>query len=145
MNGSLEIASVSGFIDGLDGLGPDRPERSPLDDVREASVIFTTLLRCLMIKKVATKTTIRIKTAPPIMPPSSAVDKPPFDEPVAAVFATGEAGGVILGTFPESVVEDPVGASKTVTEVMVVVIVVGNESIVVTSVIVTVNVDGVVS
>ena len=97
------------------------------------------------MRKVATKTTIRINTAPPMMPPSSAVDKPPFDAPVAAVFATGEAGGVTLATIPAAVVEDPVGAPKTVTEVIVVVIVVGSESIVVAIVSVTVNVDGVVS
>ena len=103
-----------------------------------------TLLRLLMMRKVATKTTIRINIAPPIMPPNSGVDKPPFDDPVAAVFAIVEAGGVSLARFP-SVVEDPVGSPKTVTEVIVVVIVVGKESIVVTSVSVTVNVDGVVS
>ena len=103
-----------------------------------------TLLRLLMMRKVATKTTIRINIAPPIMPPNSGVDKPPFDDPVAAVFGIGEAGGVSLATFPP-VVEDPVGSPKTVTEVIVVVIVVGKESIVVTSVSVTVNVDGVVS
>jgi hypothetical protein len=133
--------SISGFIEGL---WPDRPERGPLDDVREA-VTFATLLRRLMMRKVATKTTIRINIAPPIMPPNSGVDKPPFDDdPVAAVFAIGAAGGVILAT-PPSVVEDPVGSPKIVTEVIVVVIVVGKESIIVVSVSVKVNVDGVVS
>jgi hypothetical protein len=97
-----------------------------------------------MMRKVATKTTIRINIAPPIMPPNSGVDKPPFDDPVAAVFAIVEAGGVSLARFP-SVVEDPVGSPKTVTEVIVVVIVVGKESTVVVSVSVTVNVVGIVS
>jgi hypothetical protein len=97
-----------------------------------------------MMRKVATKTTIRINIAPPIMPPNSGVDKPPFDDPVAAVFGIGEAGGVSLATFPP-VVEDPVGSPKTVTEVIVVVIVVGKESTVVVSVSVTVNVVGIVS
>ena len=106
-----------------------------------------TLLRLLMMRKVATKTTIRINIAPPIMPPNSGVDKPPFDDPIViplfspvdnplllvaigVVFAIGFGADVTLAIMPSPVVVVvDVGASRMVLEIIVDIIVVGFEAI----------------
>ncbi len=91
IRGSTDKASTS------IGRGPDRPDRGPLEEVREfaISVTFMALLRRRTMMNVAIRRAMRINIAPPIIPPSSGVVSPPLDTEDAADLGIGEAGGVI--------------------------------------------------
>ena len=90
IRGSTDKASIS------IGRGPDRPDRGPLEELREfaISLTFMALLRRRRMMNVATRRAIRMNIAPPIMPPSSGVVSPPLDAEDAADFGIGDAGGV---------------------------------------------------
>ena len=122
IRGSTDSASISS------GRGPDRPDRGPLEELREfaISVTLMALLRRRRMMKVATRRAMRMNIAPPMIPPSSGVVSPPLDAEDAADFGTGEAGGVTWPTTP-SVGGMPVGCPGIVAVVIVVVIVSGFE------------------
>jgi hypothetical protein len=86
MRGSIDSASISWF---RGGRWLDRPDRGPLDEVREfaSSVALMALLRRRRMRKAATSSTIRMNNAPPMIPPSSGVVSPLDDESDAADFA----------------------------------------------------------
>lgn len=111
IRGSMDMASTSAAAAGLGRecldcvLGPE--------EEREASMIVFTLLRRRMIKNVARRRTIRRRTAPPIMPPSWGVVRPPLLEVLLAFVLAIAASGieVSFGTRPVApVVAIPVGA-----------------------------------
>jgi len=63
------------------------------------------------MRKAAIKRAIRMKTAPPIMPPSSGVVSPLVGVLDGCIFAMGVAAGVILGLTSSGVL---VGCPSTV-------------------------------
>jgi hypothetical protein len=92
-----------------------------------ASVTFIALFNLLRMKNAATMMTIKKNDAPPMIPPSSGVVRPPLAADVAVgdvfgigVSVTGTADILEMTAPPSTVV---VGAPTTVSEVIVVVIV----------------------
>ncbi len=83
-------------------------------------------LRRLIIKIAATRMTIRITTAPPIIPPISGVVRPLLPVPEALIFKEAVCEGVYFPTTPLGwTVSVESGAPRMVDEMMVVVMVCG--------------------
>ena len=108
INGSKDIASTSGPNDGL---GREGRERGPLEDVRDFAVVTSmALLSFRMIKNVATIMTMRMATAPPMIPPISGLVSPPEAALLASVLGIAVADKAILGTTPDGA-KDEVAAA----------------------------------
>lgn len=122
MSGSTDIASISWF---MGSRCPERPERCPLDEeLWELASSETRMarLRRLMMKNAAIRMTIRIATAPPIIPPIAGVVRPLFPAPDALILEEAVCEGVYLPTTPfDWTVSVASGAPRIVDEMMVVV------------------------
>jgi hypothetical protein len=134
IRGSKLMASMSGVYELL-GLVPPPPTPPPppgLEEVARDAAIFSwtdmAVFRRFIMKKAATRMTIRIATAPPIIPPIWGVVSPDEGVDEAAVLGIADADAVTLGIIP-IVLEDwvAVGAPGMVVVVIVVVTVVGFE------------------
>lgn len=101
----MDSSSTSGV-----GAGFVSRERGPLDDLRDDSTITLILFSRFIIKNAAIKITTRIKTAPPMIPPSWAFVRPPLEGFSAFVLGIEASGLEVTFATRPLVVGIPVGA-----------------------------------
>jgi len=110
------MASMSGVSAGR---GRERPERRSLEEVRDSrsETALTAAFSRRRMKKAIIRITTRKATAPPIIPPISAVVRPLLllGVPEAGVLAIAVGVACTFGIKPPSVLAVAVGAAGVVT------------------------------